>query len=57
MSNKNNFGKLIISRSNGDYEAFHNLDLILVKGDRNIIDIEYQIDKLVVNGDNNIIKI
>ena len=36
-----NFGKLIISRCNDDYETFHDLDLILVKGNGNIIDIDH----------------
>ena len=57
MSRNNNFGKLIISKCNDNYDTYHDLDLILVRGDRNRIDIDHQIDKLVVNGDNNKIKI
>ena len=57
MSRSNYFGKLIISKCNDDYDTYHDLDLILVRGDRNKIDIDHQIDKLVVNGDNNKIKI
>ena len=48
-----NFGKLIISRCNDDYETFHDLDLILVRGNRNKIDIEHDIGKLVINGNSN----
>ena len=48
-----NFGKLIISRCNGYYKAFHDLDLMLVKGNRNIIDIDHLIGKLVINGHSN----
>lgn len=48
-----NFGKLIISKFNDDYETFHNLNLILVKGNRNIININHNIGKLVINGHSN----
>ena len=52
-----NFGKLIISRCNDDYETFHDLDLILVKGNGNIIDIEHDVGKLVINGHGNKISV
>ena len=52
-----NFGKLIISRCNDDYETFHDLDLILVKGNGNIIDIDHDVGKLVINGHGNKISI
>ena len=52
-----NFGKLIISRCNDYYETFHDLDLILVKGNGNKIDIDQDIVKLVINGPGNKISI
>ena len=51
------FGKLIISRCNDYYETFHDLDLILVKGNGNKIDIDQDIGKLVINGHGNKISI
>ena len=54
---RNNFGKLIISKYNDFYETFHDLQLILVKGNRNDIEIDHKIRKLVINGNNNNIKI
>ena len=54
---RNNFGKLIISKYNDFYETFHDLQLILVKGNRNEIEIDHKIRKLVINGNNNKIKI
>ena len=51
------FGKLIISRCNDYYETFHDLDLILVKGNGNKIDIDEDIGKLVINGHGNKISI
>ena len=51
------FGKLIISRCNDYYQTFHELDLILVKGNGNKIDIDEDIGKLVINGHGNKISI
>ena len=51
------FGKLIISRCNDYYQTFHQLDLILVKGNGNKIDIDEDIGKLVINGHGNKISI
>ena len=51
------FGKFIISRCNDYYETFHDLDLILVKGNWNKIDIDQDIGKLVINGHGNKISI
>ena len=57
MNHRNNFGKLIISKYNDFYETFHDLKLILVKGNRNEIEIDHKIRKLVISGNNNKIKI
>ena len=53
MSHNNNLGKLIISKYNDFYETFHNLELILVRGNRNRIEIDHKIQKLVISGNNN----
>ena len=53
MSHDNNIGKLIISKYNDFYETFHNLELILVRGNRNRIEIDHKIQKLVISGNNN----
>lgn len=57
MHYNNNLGKLIISKWNDNYNTFHNLKLILVKGSRNIIDIGHDVIKLVIEGNNNKIEI
>ena len=57
MSQQNNLGKLIISKSNDYYETFHDLKLILVKGDRNKIIIDQKVSKLIINGNNNTIQL
>ena len=57
MFRKEPSGKLIISRSNNYYETFHNLNLILVKYDKNRICINHRIKTLVINGDYNDIEI
>ena len=48
-----NFGKLIISKFDDDYKTFHKLNLILVKGNRNAININHNIGKIVINGHSN----
>ena len=53
MSHDSNIGKLIISKYNDFYETFHNLELILVRGNRNRIEIDHKIQKLVISGNNN----
>ena len=53
MNHYNNIGKLIISKYNDFYETFNDLDLILVKGNRNRIEIDHRIQKLVISGNNN----
>ena len=53
MSHDNNIGKLIISKYNDFYETFHNLELVLVRGNRNRIEIDHKIQKLVISGNNN----
>ena len=53
MSHDNNIGKLIISKYNDFYETFHNLELILVRGNRNRIEIDHKIRKLVISWNNN----
>ena len=46
-------GKLIISRSNNYYETFHNLNLIIVKYNKNTINISHNIQTLIIEGNNN----
>ena len=41
------FGKLIISRCNDYYQTFHQLDLILVKGNGNKID--NQLNRMLIS--------
>ena len=53
MSHDNNIGKLIISKYNDFYETYNNLELILVRGNRNRIEIDHKIQKLVISGNNN----
>ena len=48
-------GKLFISRNNEHYETFNYLDLVLVKGNRNIIDINHSVKKLIITGYRNIV--
>ena len=50
-------GKLIISRSNNYYETFHALNFILVKYNKNRINIAHRIKTLVINGNKNDIEI
>ena len=50
-------GKLFISRNNEHYETFNYLDLVLVKGNRNIIDINHSVKKLIITGYRNIVTI
>lgn len=50
-------GKLFISRNNEHYETFNFLDLVLVKGNRNIIDINHSVKKLIITGYRNIVTI
>jgi len=57
MSHRSNFGKLIISRYYDYYLTYHDLKLILIKGNGNEIDIDNKIRKLVINGNNNKITI
>ena len=49
----NQFGKLIISKSDDYYETFNKLNLIVVNGDDNKIDIIHKVQKLIINGENN----
>ena len=53
MSHDSNIGKLIISKYNDFYETYNNLELILVRGNRNRIEIDHKIQKLVISGNNN----
>ena len=57
MNQRNNYGNLIISKYNDFYVTFHDLQLILVKGNNNEIEIDHKIRKLVINGNDNEIKI
>ena len=57
MNRRNLLGKLIISKSNDQYKTFHDLNLILVKGNRNKIIINHKVPKLLIKGNNNLIDI
>ena len=59
MSNHyfNSHGKLFISRNNEHYETLNYLNLVLVKGNRNNIEINHLVKKLVITGYRNIITI
>ena len=57
MFYKNLVGKLIISKSNDYYKTFHDLKMILVKGNGNKIVIDHTIPKLLIYGNNNTIAI
>ena len=53
----NSHGKFFISRNNEQYETLNNLNLVLVKGNRNTIEINHLVKKLVITGNRNIITI
>ena len=57
MNNKSSFGKLIVSKYNDFYITFHNLQLILVRGCGNKIDIDHNVSILVIDGNNNKVEI
>ena len=57
MNNRNLLGKLIISKSNDNYKTFHDLNLILVRGNGNKIIINHFVQKLLIKGNNNLIDI
>lgn len=53
MKNKKQFGKLIISKTNGQYDTYHDLDLIIIKGNRNQVSIDHDVSKIIIYGNNN----
>ena len=53
MDHNKQFGKLIISRTNAQYDTFHDLDLIVIKGSSNQVSIDHDVTKLIIYGDNN----
>ena len=57
MNRRNLLGKLIISKSNDQYKTFHDLNLILVRGNGNKIIINHVVTKLLIKGNNNLIDI
>ena len=57
MYRKSSFGKLIVSKNNDYYVTFHDLNMILIKGNGNNISIEHKVTKIVINGNNNDVEI
>ena len=57
MYQRTSFGKLIISKDGDIYKTFHKLNIILVNGNFNILNIQHTIQKLIINGNFNDIEI
>ena len=57
MYQRTSLGKLIISKDGDIYKTFHKLNIILVNGNFNILNIQHTIQKLIINGNFNDIEI